>query len=335
MTTANLCSALEPLTLPLSPFAGAPLRHLTSVEGDNVSRNSPPGRCVNRPGETPPTSNSNRCAVEFGDREPVEILPRVVIALISQQTDRRGLPELQSPLVVRTPMNSRQIASKTDIRSKLVDFAVDRDLVRIRAGIGDQSAPVFARLDDGTFLESVKLNVPVESSLEDRGARSGHRGMTLRVRGMLRGSFRKRLGKKKRPKSAKYGCQCRRVQDVHIKGIRRLSGYRHVHQAPIGFGSQGTVDEPFGVPHGFAGTLLGLAEQAQEMRHAECGKTALRAIFRIGVAPVKRRVMRKQPNPRIVERYQKAGIRVGVNVEREVSAGTGVAREVSEAVRVE
>src|SRR3984893_3029517 len=121
MTTANLCSALEPLTLPLSPFAGSPLRHLTSVEGDNVSRNSPPGRCVNRPGETPPTSNSNRCAVEFGDREPFEILAGVVVALISQQTDRRGLPELQSPLVVRTPMNHCEIKSKINVRWNMCD----------------------------------------------------------------------------------------------------------------------------------------------------------------------------------------------------------------------
>src|SRR3984893_6918408 len=110
MTTANLCSALEPLTLPLSPFAGAPLRHLTSVEGDNVSRNSPPGRCVNRPGETPPTSNSNRCAVEFGDREPIEILPRVVIALVAKKADGRGFTEQQSGIAVRPPMNPREVA---------------------------------------------------------------------------------------------------------------------------------------------------------------------------------------------------------------------------------
>src|SRR5262249_23727394 len=154
---------------------------------------------------------------EFGDREPVKILTGIVVTLVLQQTDRHRLPQLQSPLVVRTPMNSSKIASKTDIRSKLVDFAVDRDLVRIRAGIGDQGAPVFARHADGALLESVEPGAPVKSGLEDRGARSGHRGMTLRIRRVLRGSFGKRLRKEVRPKSAKYGCQGRRVQDIHIE----------------------------------------------------------------------------------------------------------------------
>src|ERR1700737_1955213 len=111
MTTANLCAALEPLTLPLSPFAGLPLRHLTSVEGDNVSRklnkrapSRPPGRDAVR------TSYSDRCAVELGDREPVEILPRVVIALVAKKADGRGFTEQQSGIAIRPPMNPREVA---------------------------------------------------------------------------------------------------------------------------------------------------------------------------------------------------------------------------------
>src|ERR1700737_1489387 len=122
MTTANLCSALEPLTFPLSPFAGAPLRHLTSVEGDNVSRNSPPGRCVNRPGETPPTSNSNRCAVEFGDREPFEILTGIVVALVTKNAEGHGLAEPHPLFGIRSPVNSREVAPESDVRGELVEF---------------------------------------------------------------------------------------------------------------------------------------------------------------------------------------------------------------------
>src|SRR5437870_6373081 len=111
MTTANLCSAPESLTSPLSPFSPDRRSGILPASRETMCQETYQiGRGVIRPGETPPTSNSDRRAVEFGHREPVEILAGVVVALVSQQTDRRGLTEQQSGIAIRPPMNPREVA---------------------------------------------------------------------------------------------------------------------------------------------------------------------------------------------------------------------------------
>src|SRR5216683_1363885 len=160
MTTANRCSALEPLTSPLSPFAKkiGPA-HLTSAERDIGLGNFPSGRyAISRTHAerryAARTSNSDRDAVEFGDREPLEFLPRVVVVLVAEQADGRGLAEPHPPLGVRPPMNAREVASLTDVRGELVNFAVDREVAWIQMGLL-QRQPVFARHHDGGINQYV------------------------------------------------------------------------------------------------------------------------------------------------------------------------------------
>ena len=93
-------------------------------------------------------SDRDRVAVERGDRETFEILADGVLALVAEQTDGHGLAEPETPFVIRPSMNPRKVARQTDVRGELVDFAVDGDLARIRAGIGDQRQPISARGHD-------------------------------------------------------------------------------------------------------------------------------------------------------------------------------------------
>lgn len=86
-------------------------------------------------------SDRDRCPVKRGNREPFEILTDVVLALVTEYAQGRGLTEPETPLVIRSPVNPCEIACQTDVRGQLVDFAVDCNLARIRARIGASDSP--------------------------------------------------------------------------------------------------------------------------------------------------------------------------------------------------
>src|SRR5271169_4210940 len=115
----------------------------------------------------------------------------------------------------------------------------------------------------------------------------------------------------------------------------RFPGRGHLYQPAICFGSQGAMHEPLGIPGRLAGALLGLTEQAQEMRHAEGSEPCLFPVSRVWIARIERCVLLEEPNSRIVKRYQQTGVRVGVNVDGEIPTGAGVARDCLELVRTE
>src|SRR5260370_41774378 len=92
------------------------------------------------------------------------------------------------------PVEPVEVAGLTDVRGEFFYFAVDRDLARIRAGIIDQRQPISARRHNFFVAEGVECDASVKGCLQDRGARSRHRRMTLWIGRMLRGSFRKGMG---------------------------------------------------------------------------------------------------------------------------------------------
>jgi hypothetical protein len=112
-------------------------------------------------------------------------------------------------------------------------------------------------------------------------------------------------------------CQSRGIQYVGLDGIVRLPGRGHMDQSSVSLGSQGPMHKPFGIPSGLAGALFGFTEQTQEMRHAKSAETGLRLVSSVRVALIERRVLLKEPNSRIVERYQQTGVRVCMDVDGE------------------
>src|SRR6266404_4698582 len=81
----------------------------------------PPGRDAVR------TLNSDRRAVELGDGKSFEILSGIVVTLVAQNAERHSLAEPHPLFGIRPPVNSREVASESDVRGELVDFAADRE----------------------------------------------------------------------------------------------------------------------------------------------------------------------------------------------------------------
>src|SRR6266849_8728692 len=325
MMTANRCSALEPLTSPLSPFAKkiGPA-HLTSAERDIGLGNFPSGRyAISRTHAerryAARTSNSDRDAVEFGDREPLEFLPRVVVVLVAEQADGRGLAEPHPPLGVRPPMNAREVASLTDVRGELVNFALDREVGWIEMGVL-QRQPVFARHNDGGVNKVVEGGGSVKGGIEDRGACARHRRVATWVGWVLRACFGISLRKEIGAFVCKYVRQRRGIQYVGVEGVAPLllPGLGPVDQAAILVGSQGAMYEPLGIPGGFESARRGFADQTQEERHAKGSEWGLLGVAAtgcpVGVAGVERSAVFKEKNSGIIERHEQAGVRVGMNI---------------------
>ena len=81
--------------------------------------------------EATETSDGDHGSVELLDGEACEILADVVVALVAEYAQRCCLTQPKAPHVIRPPMNPREVACLTDVRGELVDFAVDRNSVRI------------------------------------------------------------------------------------------------------------------------------------------------------------------------------------------------------------
>ena len=96
--------------------------------------------------------DGDRRSVEFCNREFLEVLPGVVIALVGKDAERHRLAEQQPVVGIGAPMNPREVACLTDVRGELVDFTVERDLARIQAGIGDQRVPSWLAVTMVPFL---------------------------------------------------------------------------------------------------------------------------------------------------------------------------------------
>src|SRR5262249_56799409 len=104
----------------------------------------------------------------------------VVVACVVWDARATRPAKFHPPLETRPPMNPREVSSLSNVRSELIDFAVDRDVVDIGAGVIDQRQPIFfARRHNFAVAKSIELNASVEGSLKYRGARPRHRRVTL------------------------------------------------------------------------------------------------------------------------------------------------------------
>src|SRR5213082_2193282 len=108
--------------------------------------------------------------IKCGNDKTLEILSGVVATLIAEEAQRHRLAEPQSIIRIRSPVYPGHVARLTDVRSELVDFAVDCDSIDIRTRVGNQVRSVRIGGYDGAVLgEFVVADAPVESRFEDRG----------------------------------------------------------------------------------------------------------------------------------------------------------------------
>src|ERR1700686_1326135 len=85
------------------------------------------------------------------------------------------------------------------------------------------------------------------------------------------------------------------VQHVSVPWVVGLAGNRVVDQASIGYGSQGTVDEPFLIPHGFERAVRDFAQQIENMLLSEGLNPRLIRYSEIGVPRIKSCLVANQP----------------------------------------
>src|ERR1700730_2418395 len=70
-------------------------------------------------------------SVEFGDREPCEILSGVDVPLITENAEGDGFTEDQPCRAIRSPVNPGEIPPQPDVRCELIDFIVDCELAGV------------------------------------------------------------------------------------------------------------------------------------------------------------------------------------------------------------
>src|ERR1700686_897305 len=85
------------------------------------------------------------------------------------------------------------------------------------------------------------------------------------------------------------------VQHVSVHWVVGHTGNRVVDQTSIGYGSQGTVDEPFLIPHGFERAVRDFAQQIENVLLSEGLNPRLIRYSQIGVPRIKRRLVANQP----------------------------------------